>query len=204
VSLASVPRRRLVLGAAGAATYGARAWWSLEYRIRRAEVPLYSETVAFLSPGGRELVPAGHTDSDCLVFFTKSNVVHMGDQFFNGRFPNIDLGGGGTIRGYIRNVEHAIETIPQGAKIIPGHGPVGGIDELKKFHQMLLATSAVVEKQIAAGKTFEQVKAEGLPAEWKEWATSMPEDRWLDILYRGLSAKPPATPAAPAAAPKAA
>ena len=63
VSLASVPRRRLVLGAAGAATYGALAWWSIEYRIRRAEVPLYSETVAFLSPGWRELVPAGHTDT---------------------------------------------------------------------------------------------------------------------------------------------
>ena len=63
MSLASVPRRRLVLGAAGAATYGALAWWSLEYRIRRAEVPLYSETVAFLSPGWRELVPAGHTDT---------------------------------------------------------------------------------------------------------------------------------------------
>jgi GH15 family glucan-1,4-alpha-glucosidase len=63
VSLASVPRRRLVLGAAGAATYGALAWWSLDYRIRRAEVPLYSETVAFLSPGWRELVPAGHTDT---------------------------------------------------------------------------------------------------------------------------------------------
>jgi len=63
VSLASVPRRRLVLGAAGVATYGALAWWSLEYRMRRAEVPLYSETVAFLSPGWRELVPAGHTDT---------------------------------------------------------------------------------------------------------------------------------------------
>ncbi len=63
MSLASVPRRRLVLGAAGVATYGALAWWSIEYRIRRAEVPLYSETVAFLSPGWRELVPAGHTDS---------------------------------------------------------------------------------------------------------------------------------------------
>jgi GH15 family glucan-1,4-alpha-glucosidase len=63
VSLASVPRRRLVLGAAGVATYGAMAWWSLEYRIRRAEVPLYSETVAFLSPGWRELVPTGHTDT---------------------------------------------------------------------------------------------------------------------------------------------
>jgi glucoamylase len=44
-------------------TYGALAWWSLEYRIRRAEVPLYSETVAFALPGARELVPAGHADA---------------------------------------------------------------------------------------------------------------------------------------------
>ncbi len=63
MALPPLSRRRLVLGAAGAATYGALAWWSVEYRIRRAEVPLYSETVAFLSTGWRELVPAGHTDT---------------------------------------------------------------------------------------------------------------------------------------------
>ena len=133
-------------------------------------------------------VPSGHTDSDCLIFFTKSNVVHMGDQFFCGMFPNIDLNGGGSIKGYIQNVAHAIETIPADARIIPGHGPVGGIEELKQFHQMLVATSAFVEKQIAGGKTIEQVKKEGVPAEWKKWAgPSITEDRWLDILYRGLS-----------------
>lgn len=52
-----------MLGAGGVLTYGALAWWSLEYRIRRAEVPLYSETVAFSAPGARELVPAGHTEA---------------------------------------------------------------------------------------------------------------------------------------------
>jgi len=52
-----------VLGTGGVLTYGALAWWSLEYRISRAEVPLYSETVAFTAPGKRELVPAGHTDA---------------------------------------------------------------------------------------------------------------------------------------------
>ena len=63
MSLPRVPRRRLVLGAAGAATYGALAWWSVEYRVRRAEVPLYSETVAFSAPGKRELVLAGRADA---------------------------------------------------------------------------------------------------------------------------------------------
>ena len=136
-------------------------------------------------------VPSGHTDSDSLIFFTKSNVVHMGDQFFNGLFPNIDLGGGGDVRGYVRNVEQAIGKIPPDAKIIPGHGPLGGIEDLKRFHEMLVDTSAFVEKQIAAGKTLEQVKDEGLPERWKGWDHPLiPRARWIEILYRGLSLKP--------------
>ena len=135
-------------------------------------------------------VPNGHTDSDSFIFFTKSNVVHMGDQFFCGRYPNIDLGGGGDVRGYIRNVETAIERIPPDAKIIPGHGPLGSLKELKEFHEMLVGTAGFVEKQIAGGKTLEQVKAEGLPEEWKAWdQPPIRADRWIDILYRGLSAK---------------
>jgi glyoxylase-like metal-dependent hydrolase (beta-lactamase superfamily II) len=137
-------------------------------------------------------VPSGHTDSDSLIFFTKSNVVHMGDQFFCGRFPNIDLGGGGDVHGYLRNVEQAIEKIPPNAKIIPGHGPLGTIDELKTFREMLADTSSFVEKEIAAGKTLDQVKAEGLPERWKSWdQPPIRADRWIDILYRGLAPRPP-------------
>src|SRR5262245_8316965 len=54
-------------------------------------------------------VPPGHTDSDSVIHFTGANVVHMGDSFFSGRFPNIDLGGGGDVRGFIRNVETALK-----------------------------------------------------------------------------------------------
>jgi glyoxylase-like metal-dependent hydrolase (beta-lactamase superfamily II) len=138
-------------------------------------------------------VPNGHTDGDSLIFFTGSNVVHMGDQFFSGRFPNIDLGSGGDVRGYIRNVEEALKKIPADAKIIPGHGPLSTIKELTEFHEMLVGTAGFVEKQIAAGKTLEQVKAEGLPQQWKGWdKVPIRETRWLDILYRGLSRKPAA------------
>ena len=63
VALTPLSRRKVVLGVGGVATYGALAWWSLEYRIRRAEVPLYSETVAFSTPLARELVSAGRADA---------------------------------------------------------------------------------------------------------------------------------------------
>src|SRR5688572_15664773 len=69
-------------------------------------------------------LPPGHTDGDCVIHFTKSGVVHMGDQFFNGRFPFIDLGSGGDVAGYLKNVETVLSKLPEGVKIIPGHGPL--------------------------------------------------------------------------------
>jgi glyoxylase-like metal-dependent hydrolase (beta-lactamase superfamily II) len=66
----------------------------------------------------------GHTDGDSVIVFTKSNVVHMGDHFFNGKFPFVDLASGGDVEGYARNVEAVIKQVPADAKVIPGHGPL--------------------------------------------------------------------------------
>jgi glyoxylase-like metal-dependent hydrolase (beta-lactamase superfamily II) len=135
-------------------------------------------------------VGPGHTDGDSIVHFTGANVVHMGDSFFSGRFPNIDLAGGGDVRGFIRNVEEGLKKIPADAKIIPGHGPLSTLKEMREFHAMLVETSGVVEKAVAAGKTLDQIQAEGLPEKWKGWAAPMINaSRWLEILYRGLTRK---------------
>ena len=135
-------------------------------------------------------VPPAHTDSDSIVYFTDANVIHFGDTFFSGRFPNIDLGGGGDVRGYIRHVEESIKKVPDGAKLIPGHGPLSTVKELKEFHEMLVETSGLVEKAIAAGKTLDEIKATGLPDKWKSWsAPTINTARWLEMLYRGLKPK---------------
>jgi cyclase len=135
-------------------------------------------------------VPPGHTDSDSIILFTGANVAHLGDSFFSGRFPNVDLAGGGDVRGYIRNVEEALRKVPADAKVIPGHGPLSTTKELKEFHEMLIETSGIVQKAITAGKTLEQIKTDGLPEKWKKWeAPTLNTSRWLEILYRGLTAK---------------
>jgi cyclase len=135
-------------------------------------------------------VPPAHTDGDSVVYFTGANVIHFGDTFFSGRFPNIDLGGGGSVRGYIKGVADAVAKTPADAKLIPGHGPLSTIKELKEFHEMLVETSAIVQKAIDAGKTLQQVKADGLPEKWKRWeAPTLKTDRWLEILYNGLNSK---------------
>ena len=136
--------------------------------------------------------PHGHTDGDSVIFFTGSNVVHMGDDFFNGKFPVVDLEAGGDIEGLIKNLTDIIAKLPAGVKIIPGHGPLSDVDGLKEFRRMLVETSDIVRKRIAAGKTLAQIKADGLPAEWKSWDGGfINNDRWLETLYNSLTKTKP-------------
>lgn len=132
-------------------------------------------------------VPNGHTDGDAIVFFKGSNVVHMGDQFFNPMFPFIDTSSGGSVEGFVKNVADMIARIPADARIIPGHGALATLDDLKKFHTMLAKTADIVRGEIAKGMSLEDAKKAGLPEEWKPYATSfVPVETWVEELYTGL------------------
>jgi cyclase len=149
-------------------------------------------------------LPAGHTDGDTLVHFVGSNVVHTGDQLFVDVFPFIDLENGGTVEGYIKNQEHILQMLPAGAKIIPGHGPLSTREDLERVLTMLKETTALVRARRDAGRTLEQVQAEGVPEKYKSWGNFfIKEPVYLETLYKGLPPTPksPAAPAAPAAAP---
>ena len=134
--------------------------------------------------------PHGHTDGDSVIFFSASNVVHLGDDFFAGRFPFVDLESGGSVEGLVRNIGELIAKIPPGAKLIPGHGPISTLDDLKSYHRMLQQTTEIVRQKIAAGKTLDQIKSEGLPDEWKPWGDGfIKTDRWVETIYKSLTAK---------------
>lgn len=134
--------------------------------------------------------PQGHTDGDSVIFFTSSNVVHLGDDFFAGSFPFVDLESGGTVEGLTKNIGEIIAKIPADAKLIPGHGPISTVDDLKSYHRMLQQTSEVVQQKITAGKTLDQIKTEGLPAEWESWGKGfIKTDRWVETIYKSLTAK---------------
>jgi glyoxylase-like metal-dependent hydrolase (beta-lactamase superfamily II) len=131
--------------------------------------------------------PRGHTDGDSVIFFTKANVVHMGDDFFAGRFPFVDLENGGSVQGLAENVAKVLAQVPADAKVIPGHGPVSTVEDLRKYHRMLLATTDVVRKGMAAGKTLEQLQTDGLPEEWKEWGGGFIDTKsWIATIHGSL------------------
>ncbi|HEY0100459.1 MAG TPA: MBL fold metallo-hydrolase [Pyrinomonadaceae bacterium] len=132
--------------------------------------------------------PNGHTDGDSIMFFTASNVVHMGDHFFNGRFPFVDIEHGGSVEGLTRNVEAVIARLPADVKIIPGHGALSTLDDLKLYRRMLTETTALVRRGMTQGKTLEQLKAAGLPEEWKIWGTGFVNTGfWIETIYNSLS-----------------
>ena len=71
-----------------------------------------------------EHVAPAHTDGDSIVFFEEANVVHMGDTFFNGLYPYIDAGSGGTVDGMIAAADGVLARVDADTVIMPGHGPL--------------------------------------------------------------------------------
>ena len=132
--------------------------------------------------------PHGHTDGDSVIFFTGSNVAHLGDDFFAGRFPFVDLDSGGDVEGLAENIAEVIDELPADAAIIPGHGPLSTLDDLKAYLGMLVETTNLVRDKMEAGKTLEQIKAEGLPEKWKDWGSGfINTERWLETIHQSLS-----------------
>lgn len=134
--------------------------------------------------------PNGHTDGDTVVFFTNMRTVHLGDDFFVGRFPFVDLENGGSVQGLISNIGQLINDIPADAKIIPGHGPISTITDLKNYHAALIESSKIVEDAMKQKKTLEEIKSAGLPEKFKEWGSGfIKTDAWIETVYKSASKK---------------
>jgi cyclase len=132
--------------------------------------------------------PAGHTDGDSVIFFPKSNVVHMGDDFVTYGFPFIDVDSGGSIDGMIDGVEKVIAQVPADVKIIPGHGPISSVSDVRAYLEMLKGTREAVAKAIKDGKTLDQMKQAKLLDPWKKYAGDMINaDAFLETIYNSLT-----------------
>ena len=130
----------------------------------------------------------GHTDGDSYIYFTDSNVIHLGDQFFAGRFPFVDVGNGGNAVGLRDSIGEVLKHLPADAKVIPGHGPLSSVDDLKTYHRMLVECVAAVEAGKDAGKSVEEIQAAGLPEEWSGWGGSPCRSCvWMECCARSAS-----------------
>lgn len=132
-------------------------------------------------------MPSSHTDTDSIIHFTKSNVLHMGDLFFNGIFPFIDIQNGGDVVGLTKNIEKALATFAGDTVVVPGHGPLATMADMKKYHRMLTETTANVAKMIKDGKNLDQIKAAGVQKEWSGYGWRIDAPTWNGIIHSSLT-----------------
>jgi glyoxylase-like metal-dependent hydrolase (beta-lactamase superfamily II) len=137
-------------------------------------------------------VDPAHTDGDSFIHFRKANVVHAGDLYFNGMYPYIDVGSGGSIAGMIDAADRILALCDRRTKIIPGHGEVSGVKALRDYRDMLQTVHGRMEKLVAEGKSRGEVLAAqptaDLDAEWGQGF--MKPDVWTGIVYDSMTANP--------------
>lgn len=129
--------------------------------------------------------PHGHTDGDSVIFFSQSNVVHMGDDFVTYGFPFVDIDNGGSVSGMVAGVERVLAMTKPDTRFIPGHGPLCGPEDVRKFLAMITETRAAVAAAVKKHKTPEQMKKEKLLAKWDaDYGKGfIKTDDWIDTLY---------------------
>jgi glyoxylase-like metal-dependent hydrolase (beta-lactamase superfamily II) len=135
--------------------------------------------------------PNGHTDGDSVIFFTQSNVIHMGDDFVTYGYPFVDVSNGGSVSGMIAGVEKVLDSAPANAKFIPGHGPLSTADDVRKFVQMLKDTRALVSDAFKKGKNADAMKKDKLLAKYDEQYGKgfLKPEEWIDTLYADVTQK---------------
>jgi glyoxylase-like metal-dependent hydrolase (beta-lactamase superfamily II) len=134
-------------------------------------------------------VAPAHTDGDAVVYFRRARVAHMGDLFFKGMYPFVDLSSGGSFEGLIAAADRVLAMVDGEARIIPGHGPVASRADLVAYRAMLATVRDRVKPLVMAGRTAAQI-AEAKPisdldAEWGKGF--MKPDVFLALVVQSLS-----------------
>ncbi len=134
-------------------------------------------------------VKNAHTDGDAIIHFRNDNVIHMGDTFFNGMYPFIDVSSGGRIRGMINTAEHVLKIANDETKIIPGHGPLSNVAELREYRDMLTRVYQTILPMIRQQKNKgEVILAKPTEALDEKWGGGfMQPDIFVGIVYDSIT-----------------
>ena len=152
----------------------------------------FSQDVTFHLNGNEIFIfhiERAHTDGDAIVHFKKSNVIHMGDIYFNGTYPFIDLSAGGSINGMIAAVKRILLLCDQDTKVMPGHGHLSNKAELQEYLKMLVAVRDRISSELRAGQPLAAVIASqptrDLDPVWGKGF--MKPEQFVTIVYESLA-----------------
>ena len=129
-------------------------------------------------------LPSGHTDGDSVVWFQTSGVIHLGDHFFNNRFPYVDIDAGGNVDGFIGNLEAVVTMVPEDIAIIPGHGELSDVTGLQNNIKALKGSTAMIRHFLDANASTEDIaaKVDELFLDWGSGFIS--SERWVQTIQK--------------------
>ena len=130
--------------------------------------------------------PSAHTDGDSVVHFVEANTLHMGDNYFNGLFPYIDVDAGGTVAGMIEAHNKALALSNEATRIIPGHGPMASKADLTAARDMLQTIHDRVKARIDAGDSLEAILESNLLQDYSKYASFIDETNMVRITHRSI------------------
>ncbi|MCO1335612.1 MBL fold metallo-hydrolase [Microbulbifer sp. OS29] len=151
----------------------------------------FTDATTFYWNGDRvkvQHVGPAHTDGDSIVYFAEADVIHMGDVYFNGNYPFIDLSSGGSVNGMITAMDTALAMAGENTKIIPGHGPLSHRAELQQQRNILAELRDKVKAMVGEGQTRQEVIDAKPTAEFDAQYGQgfMTPDIWTGIVYDSL------------------
>lgn len=157
-------------------------------------VVTFSDTVTFWLNGDTTVafhVPPAHTDGDAIIYWRHANVVHMGDTFFNGRYPFIDLSSGGSVDGMIGAADRVLAMADANTKIIPGHGPLADRESLRAYRDMLVAVRDRIRGMVRDGMSLSLAQAAKPTAQFDAtWGKgNLSPEKFVEIVYTDLAAR---------------
>ncbi len=131
--------------------------------------------------------PHAHTDGDSIIYFEDANILHMGDNYFKGMFPYIDVDAGGSLQGMIKSHNQALSLANADTVIIPGHGALANKTELTETRDMLVTVQNRVDQRIKSGQSLDDILADNILDDLKSYVKFIDEEKMVRISYRSLT-----------------
>lgn len=141
---------------------------------------LNGETVDILSLSG------GHSAGDAIVYFKNANVLHVGDIVFADMFSFVDTEHGGNIIKLSENIQKIMDIYPADVRIIPGHGRVLSINDLKEYREMILGTTEIIRNEMSQNKSLDEIKSAKPLKAYNDWQVAFSCEDWIEFIYKSL------------------
>ena len=128
-----------------------------------------------------------HTTGDTVIYFTNQNAIHLGDVFFSNSYPFIDVDNGGSLTGMINYLEKIVLVIDKDTIVMPGHGEISSISDIKETIEMLKTVKNRILKSIKNNQSLEQIISSNITKDFdKKYNTLLLRDTFIDRAYASL------------------